>query len=344
MNKGKMMRTFKECNFSYTKNFLYLLIAPILVLLVGIILFSSIGFNLGTDFKNGVTFKVYANYENVVQNNDNPESYDLNDEVDYNEVQSKIVGVLGENGIKIVSYRTTTMNIKEYNVFGGQAVEIVYQNNGKALNEVREQVIQEFGYTGYENAVSSFDTIQSSYTFDFVIGIVAAVVFALVSAIIYMSLRFDRSAMMVSILQVALDMFLVIGMLLITRVRVNLSIAATILTTFFLSVVNLIYFYVNMKSSIKQGKFEKVRPTEMADTLTKELTCKKSFVYLILLAVFVLLAAFVGGGVREVSLGIIISLVVTFYTSQALLPSFWATTKSIKKKSNNVYKSKDISN
>lgn len=333
MNREKTMKkSFKDCKFSFTKNFLYFLIAPALILLVGIILCTTVGFNLGTDFKNGVTFKVYANYENAIDNSSDSKNYDLSNENDYQEIKDKIALVLNENGLKIVSFRTTSMNIKDYGVYGGQAVEVVYQNSGASTDEVREMLVHEFGYDGYDKAVTSFDEIQSSYTFNYVAGIVAAIVFALISAIIYLSLKFDKTAMIVSILQVALDLFLVLGLLAITRVKVNLSVAATILTAFLLSLVNLIYFYINMKTSIKQGKFEKVRPAEMADTLTKELTCKKSFVYLIVLVVFILLAAFVGGGVREVSLGIIISLVVTYYTSQTLLPSFWATIRSVKKK------------
>lgn len=343
MNREKTMKNaFVNSKFSFTKNFLYFLIIPALILIVGIVLMTTIGFNLGTDFKGGVTFKVYANYEQVVDSPD-AASYDLKNQQDYDVMHDKIVNVLGDNGLKVVSYRTTTMNIREYNVYNGQAVEVVYQNSGKSLTEVRDQIVHEFNYDAYDGAVSSFDTMQSQYTFDYVIGLVAAVVFGLVAMIVYLSLRYDRSAMFVSILQVALDMFMVIAMLLITRLTVNLTVAITLLTTFLLSAVNLIYFYAKIKTSIKQGKFEKVKPSVMADTLTKELICKKSIVTCILLVVFALLAAFVGGGVREVAIGVVISLVVTFFTSQCLLPSFWSTMRSTRKKKKYGYQQKDMS-
>lgn len=343
MSKEKSMKkSFINSKFSFTKNFLYFLIIPALVLITGIVLISTIGFNLGTDFKNGVTFKVYANYEQVIEES-GAESYDLNDEQDYNEMKDKIVSVLNENGLKVVSYRTITMDIADYNVYGGQAVEVVYQNNGAVADDVRQQMIAEFAYGAHDQGISSFDTMQSQYSFDYIIGLVAAIVFGLVAVILYLSFRFDRSAMFVSILQVAIDMFLVIGMLLVTRLTVNLTVIATLLATFVLSVVNLIYFYTGMKAGVKQGKFEKSKPSEMADTMTKELTCKKLVPLCSLLVVFILLAAFVGGALREAAIGIIIALVVTAYTSEFLLPSFWATIRLARKKKKNGYQIKDMS-
>lgn len=333
MNKfiNTTKNNFINSKFSFTKNFLKFLAFPALVLLAGIILCVTVGFNLGTDFSGGVTFKVYANYEQVLEG-DNILSYDLNEKQDYDEMKDKVVNVLNDNGLKVVSYRKTTMDISEYNIFGGQAVEVVYQNSDKSLNDVREQILQEFGYMPCENAVTSFDTMQSLYSFDYVIGIVAAVVFGLIATIIYLTFRFDHSALLVSILHVAFDMFMIIGMLLITRLTVNLNVSVILLTTFLLSIANLIYFYASMKTSIKQGKFEKVKPSVMADTLTKELTFKKIFVNLSLMIIFVLLASLIGGGIREVSLGIIIALLVTFYSSECIMPSLWATISSTRKK------------
>ncbi len=336
------MNNMKNSKFSFTKNFLYFLIAPALILLVGIILLSTVGFNLGTDFRGGVSFRVYANYENVIETSDDIKSYDLNDKNDFNEVVDKINYVLNSNGLKAVSIRKTTMNIAEYDVYNGQAVEVVYQNNGKALLEVRDQVIDEFGYVGKDEAVTTFDTIQSSYTFNYVVALVAAIVFGIITLMLYLGFRFDKSAFLVSIMQVALDIFLVLGALLITRVTINLTFAVTLLTTLLLTAVNLIYFYTTMKSAIKQGKFEKVKPVEMADTMTRECLMKKIVVLFALLAVFVLLAALVPGGVREVSLGIIIALIVTFYSSECIMPSLWATINSVKKKKKYGYQQKDV--
>ena len=63
---------FKKCKFSlddtianskfdYCKNLKWILIAPAVIILIGIILFSTIGFNLGLDFTGGSVLTVYSN-------------------------------------------------------------------------------------------------------------------------------------------------------------------------------------------------------------------------------------------------------------------------------------------
>ena len=57
MNKMKALnQKIVSSKFNITKNFLYFLIVPAVLLIVGIILLSTVGFNLGTDFTGKSTF------------------------------------------------------------------------------------------------------------------------------------------------------------------------------------------------------------------------------------------------------------------------------------------------
>ena len=123
-----------------------------------------------------------------------------------------------------------------------------------------------------------------------------------------------------------------------------MTLGIVLFTTFLFTVFNVMYYYMKMKDGVKQGKFDKMRNSEMANTLTKEITCKKIFVYIALFVIALLFTIFAVQGVKEVALGIIISLVVTFYTSQFILPTLWATMYSKKKKNKNYNnQQKDIS-
>ena len=338
---NNMQEKLKNSNFKVTKNFLYFIIAPLLVIIVGIVLSCTIGFNLGTDFANGTTFRVYTNNESIITD---AESYDLNDVNDYNEVYNKIQNVLNLHNAKLVSYRKTAMNIYDYDVFAGQAVEIIYQGAASEREDVRNDILTEFNYTSQEKAVSSFDGVTSRYSFEYVVGIVSAVIFALIAVAVYMAFRYNPSAIFVSLLQVALDLFITLGLILITRVTVNLTIGAVIFTTLLLSLVNLMAYYMGIKSGVKQGKYEKMRESEIANSFTKETLVKKAVIFFALVLASVILIVMPINGLREIALGILISLFVTFYSSQFLLPSFWAVFTKRKKK--NVYKKeqKDMSN
>ena len=60
-NKFSLDKTIEKSKFNYCKNLKWFLIAPIAIILVGIILFSTIGFNLGLDFTGGSVLTVYSN-------------------------------------------------------------------------------------------------------------------------------------------------------------------------------------------------------------------------------------------------------------------------------------------
>lgn len=337
-----MQEKINNSNFKVTKNFKYFIIAPLLFLIVGIILMCTIGFNLGADYSNGTTFRVYSNYENVIED---AESYDLNNDSDYSEVYNKIQSVLNEHNAKLVSYRTTSMNIYDYSIFGGQAVEVVYQGKASEREEVRNDILAEFNYASFDNAVSSFDEVVTQYSFDYVIGIVCAIVFSLLAVAIYMALRYNPSALFVSLLTVATDLFLTISLVLITRLTVNLTFGVVILITLILSVINLMAQYMSVKSGVKQGKYEKMRESEIASSLSKETILKRCAIYFGFAIIAIILAVMPIIALREVALGVLIALVVSFYTSQFLLPSYWATFTRNKKKKN-LYKKeqKDMSN
>ena len=340
--KISLDKKITSSKFSITKNFLYFLIVPAVIILVGIILLCTVGFNMGTDFTGASTFKVYINNVNDKNNLDSTiASYDLSDKGDYNQVYDKIKLVLENNGLTIESYRTSTMNIADYNVSGGQAVEVVYQNLSDDItlitaknNDIRSSLITEFGYTNFSDCVSTVDYVPAESSFSWTIGIVAGIVFGYLLVSIYMAFRYNPNFFIVALLQIAVDLFMTLALIAICQLTINLSLGIVLFTTFVTSVLNLYYFYSKVTSNIKSGKFEKVKPSAIADATTKETTFKRGIIYIVLLLIAILFSALAVEGVREVALGIMISLIVTFFTSELLLPSFWSTVYRPKKKSN----------
>ena len=65
MNKFKSLKKFSLDNkienskFDFCKNLKWFLIAPLLIILIGIVLLCTLGFNLGLDFTGGTNITIY---------------------------------------------------------------------------------------------------------------------------------------------------------------------------------------------------------------------------------------------------------------------------------------------
>ncbi len=341
-NKMQLNQKIINSKFNITKNFLYFLIVPAIIILVGIILLCTVGFNLGTDFTGSSTFKVYVNNENAL--GEEIASYNLDNKDDYKAVREKIELVLEDNGLSIREYRTTTINITSYHVYNGQAIGVVYQNtvDDASLieaqnNDIRSSLITAFGYANFDEAISSVDFTPSTSSYGWAIGIVAGIVFAYILVACYMAFRYDMSALVVGLIQIALDLFLTISLILICRLTINLSMGIILFSTLILTIFNLFYFYSMTKNNIKSGKLANMKNNAVANATIKEITMPRAAIYIVLLIIAILFSALAVEGVREVALGIMLSIITTFYTSEFILPSLWSTChrKKVKKTNKN---------
>ena len=339
MNKKiSMDKKIANSKFSPTGKILYFLISAVVILITGIILSCTVGFNWGADFTGSSSFKIYVNNEASFEN---VAVYDLNDKEDYNAVYEKIDAVLDEYDLKIVSYRTSSINLMtQYNIPDGQAVEVFFQNKATEDDKIevenqllRSAIIAEFDYANFENAVTSVDFTPAQSSFNWIIGILAAIVFGVLAAIVYMMFRYHKSAWIVLILQVALDVLLFAGLLSITRLTVNLSVGIAILSAFVLSIMNAFVFYSKTKENIKSGNFEESNNKKIADASVKGVLFKKVLAYAVMVLITIILAIVAVEGVREVALAVLIALVVTFFSSTFFTPAIWSVVYKEKKKS-----------
>ena len=328
--KNTMEQKITNSKLDIVKKSLYFIIAPIVILIVGIILMTTVGFSQGIDFSGGQTFKVYVNDQAKLEN---ATVYDLNNAKDYDDVYKKITLVLNKSNVDIVSYQTTKIDLPEYSVSYGQAIKVAYQtnSNSKDASTIRAELVEAFEYADYDGAISSIDVVPPLQSYDWMIGLVASVMFGLIASIIYMAIRFSRSAIFVIFIQVALDIFLTLGLMLICRVTVNLTSGIIILATLMFSLINSFVFYNKIRESRASGLYEGAKNNEIANKTTKQLLWKKAMFYLAGIVALVLLIIFTGNAISSVSVGIMLSLIATFYTSTFLLPSFWAIVDKPKK-------------
>lgn len=328
--KTSMQQKIENSRFDFIKKSLYFVIIPLIILVVGIILASTVGFSKGIDFAGGQTFKVYVNDEAKLAD---ATVYDLKEKEDYKDVYQKITLVLKNNKVDIVSYQTSNIDLNDYDVYGGQAVKVTYQSNSNSseTSAIRQQLLDAFDYENYESAISSIDEVPPVYSFDWAIGLMAAVVLALVAAIIYMAIRYSKSAIFVVFIQAALDIFLTLALLLICRVSINLTLGIVVLAAFMISLINSFVFYNKVRGTRKSGAEEKTSNYEMANRTCKQILWKKSMFYIGAMLVALLFVVLSTSAVSAVAVGIVLALISTFYTSTFLLPTFWSIVDKPKK-------------
>ena len=307
------------------------------ILLTAIVLICTVGFNLGTDFTGGSTFKLYVNNEALLGENEQIKVYNLDNKDDYNEVYNKVKTILNKNGLKIVSYRKSSMDISEYKVFSGQAIEVIFRNKASGTDVANEneslkvQLLSEFNYNDYANAMSTVDAKVGKNAFNFSMEILAGIVVGLALVVIYMLIRKYRGLTIMMIMQVALDLLILFGLLLVCRPIINLNLGIAVIISFILSVLNAFVFIDKIKSNQKNGKFDNTTNNDAADFTIKQLFVKRSLIYILLLLVTLMFTFISVQSISEIGIYLILVLVSTFYTSNFICPAVWATMYKVKK-------------
>lgn len=349
--------TIEKSKFDYCKNLKWILIAPAVIILVGIILFATVGFNLGLDFTGGSVLTIYSNNGGEILKDDGVTSvakYDLNKGVDYDAFKNQIQETLVECGItgKVV-FQTTTINIDDINVSEGQAVIVKYQNiSGASAEDIttkNEQVVnallEKFGYntqSEYKKAVTNGGVITASASDDLLMKAFLAMLVAIILILIYIAIRFEITSGLAAILALCHDLLIVTSMVLICRITVNSSFIAALVTILGYSINNTIIIFDRIRENVRTGRFENVDNATIANISVKE-TMTRSVYTTLTTFVTILLVAIIGvPDIRAFALPITFGVLAGFYSSVFITPGLWAIAfRGSKKKREKVVKKKD---
>lgn len=335
MNKLHCLENkIKNSKCQITKNFLYYLIAPVVILIAGIILLCTVGFNCGVDFAGGSTFTLYVNNGGECGS---AAKYDVDE--DYDIICDKIENILSEENFKIEYIQKTQIDA-EGSFVGGDAVKVVFLNRSSDIEQIekenealRNRILAEFGYATHGEAMLGVDVVEPTLSIGYAIAVVGAVIFAITVASIYMMLRTRSTAWAMTILVGAVDILLTGSLLLICRIPLDATFAAVIGATGFVSLFNVFCFFKKANNNIENGLYEKFTKSRMADATVKDLMFKKSAIYVLLAVAAVLLTIIPVNAVRFSAVGIFVMLIASYYNANFILPAIWSATYKEKKKS-----------
>lgn len=344
------MTKFKKSNFSidglienskfnYCKNLKWFLIAPLVILLIGVIMLCTMGFNLGIDFTGGSIITIYANDQGYIESST---TYDISKDKDYNEMKERINKVFaGFEGVSVDVFRTSSMEVKEI-TSEGKAIQIQYQNregdNGTAIadlnKEIREALAKEFGYDAYEyqSAVSAPEVVTATASSELLMNAFIAMIVAIAFILVYVALRFELTSGLAAILALFHDLIIMASLVIIFRIRINSSFVAALVTILGYSINNTIIIFDRIRENIKSGKFNKWQNADLANASVKETMTRSVFTTITTLITIALVAIIGVSDIRDFALPILFGIGAGFYSSVFLTPGLWAIAYKPKKK------------
>ena len=348
----------EKSKFSYTKNLKYFLIAPIIIIVVGIILLCTLGFNLGFDFTGGTNMTIYMNDSISAPANSNfsNQSYNLDDDADYREASEKVERVLELFGLDASTIQKSEISIGVdeglgYTISDGDALLVKFQNadseDVETLNDrIRLAFLVEFGYVTdldveacvtIQNPGSYIDSAEfsalvrnggvttASASAELMMKSFLALFVAIVVILIYVAFRFELTSGLAAILGLFHDVIITASVMLICRIEINTAFIAALITILGYSINNTIIIFDRIRENLKMSKnLGKIDNNAIANRAVSS-TMMRSVLTTITTFVMIFFITVIGvSDIREFAFPIMVGIIAGFYSSVFITPGLWA--------------------
>lgn len=360
MNKMKRFsidERLEKSKFSYSKNLKYFIIAPIIIVVVGIILLCTLGFNLGFDFTGGTNMTIYMNDSSSTSGEKfSDQSYDLSKDEDYAEASQKIEKVLGLFGLTSSAIQKSEFNVNAdagygFTISDGDAILVKFQNGDSddiedLNNRIRLAFLVEFGYVDgltteevvdVQNAEDYLDDAEYSAlvinggvttanaTTELMMKSFLALFVAIVVILIYVAFRFELTSGLSAILALFHDVLVTASVMLMCRVEINTAFIAALITILGYSINNTIIIFDRIRENVKMSKnLGKIDNYAIADRSVSS-TMMRTVLTTLTTFVMIFFITVIGvADIREFAFPIMVGILAGFYSSVFLTPGLWA--------------------
>ena len=337
----------ENSKFSFTRNLKYFIIAPIVIIVVGIILLCTLGFNLGFDFTGGTNMTIYLNDATSGSSEFSDQNYNLED--NYDEVVDKINNVLANYDVNLSSIQTTEINIDadrgySFTIVNGDAIIIKFQNGDMTEEEVESQnneiqlaLLKEFGYfdesattddlTSNEFAafVANGGVTTASAPSQLLMNSFIALLVAVVLILIYVAIRFEITSGLAAILALFHDILITTSFMLIFRIPINTPFIAALITILGYSINNTIIIFDRIRENVKLSKnLGKIDNYAVADNAVRS-TMMRTILTTVTTFIMIFFITVIGvSDIQQFAFPIMIGILSGFYSSNFLTTGLWA--------------------
>ena len=303
----KLIDNMKNWKHDLVKNCKYYLIAPIAIIVLGLIMFFVQGVNLGIDFTGGTAVSVQFGEE-------------ISNQKIYDERVNEIEDVMAEFGLKLALDQrmgegaSTKIQVRYQDIPGKSSEEMatITEDFVKALEEK---------YVDFK--VTNDNRISASASASLLLNALLAVSIAVVLIVIYLALRFKQVLFgLCSIISLLHDVFIMIAFMLIFNLEISSTFIAALITIIGYSINNNIVVFDRIRENLKLmpgASISDITNVSIKQSLTRTIiTTLTTFVI-----IFGLL--FIGiSGITTFVLPITIGLVASVYSVIFVASPLWA--------------------
>lgn len=332
----------QNSKFDFCKNLKWIIIAPIVICLIGLVLLCTVGFNLGIDFTGGSSMKIYIDGAGDYV----AEEYVLDINKDYKLIEDKIDNVLNNYDLTVSTIQKTEMSVSSLGVSGGNAVIVKYQNDtSKEMTEIEQinkeirlSLLKEFGFVEqdvtlenltYEtnaDLVSNDGVTSASASSELMMKSFIALLVASLLILIYIAIRFEFTSGLAAILALFHDILVTSSVILICRIQINVSFIAALITILGYSINNTIIIFDRMREDLRVAEKEnrKIDNNKIANVAVRD-TMMRSILTGLTTFVMIFMITVIGvADIREFAFPIMVGIIAGFYSSVFITPGLWA--------------------
>ena len=291
------MQNNKFKNFNASKYTKYFLSFSLAFLLIGIILFCILGFNLGMDFTGGSTYEVAVG--------------EISD-ADYNALKQDLGTVVSNEGVRYT--------ISSKNSGADMVMEIKCQTQDETLQQtIYQNLTDATSYTvtstGFQGATTTGEVLTSAFI---------AIFLALVAMLVYIAIRFELVSGVSALVALLHDVLMMCAFVVLFRIEVNASFVAALITILGYSINNTIIIFDRIRENSKMPNLQNMPYKDLADLSVKQ-TLRRTINTALTTIFAILLLAILGvPSMRQFVLPILTGLVVGTYSSIFISPQLWA--------------------
>ncbi len=312
--------------FDFCSKFKICAIISLTLVLIGVLIVSIFGFNLGIDFTGGTVLNVkvgavleegnnYSIVSNQVSNIFKNEGY----EIGYIQQEGE-----GEDASLTIRFKDKS------GLTEAQMQEEIENLKTRISNEVTihdEQVVIN---------VSNGSRIAASASTSLLMNSLLAILIAVILILIYIAIRFELLSGLVAIIMLVHDVLIMCALVAVFRIQINAGFIAALITIIGYSINNVIIVFDRIRENKKKDEFKGLASTELANASIRQVL-NRTFLTALTTIVSILVLTIVGvPSIREFLLPILFGLFSGIYSSTMLAGPLWAlindkTTKKSKK-------------
>lgn len=285
-------------NFKYTENRIKFLLLPLIIIVIGLIMYFVRGFNFDTEFVGGIRMQV-----NVGQEFENQEIADIVTEV-AGEVAAPVVQKIGD---------------------GTQATIKMSELDDETKAELVNTLTEKYG----ENAIMSVNSASASFGTQVQRKALIFTLIAILCILAYIAIRFEVKSAVMAVLALALNVIVMMAVYTITYTPLNTTFIAAMLTVVGYSINNTIVVFDRIRENMRG--FNAKRGETVAEVVNKSISesMGRTLNATITTLITILLLYFFGvNSIKEFAFPLIIGVIIGAYTSIFIASPFWAAWKA----------------